>query len=314
MKDILSYYIELFENYLYLRNRSPRTVKEYGYDLRLFQSFLEANNILISDINDIDDILIERFLTYLRSKRCNNKGQLLSPVTVNRKLFALRSFFSFLIKKKYYKKENPTQYIDPVNTVILDTHIYLSLPQAHQLYDYVKNPRNALIIQLMLLLGLRVSEVAALNLNDINLHNKTITIHGKGNKERTLPLPEELIESINKYLSVRPNVKTNALLISRNRRRITVRRIQDIVKQIVDELKFNQGKEYEPYRRKITSHKLRHTFATLSAQNGVDILTLKDLLGHASVRTTQIYVKASNEQLKNAIENNPIIRRNIHHK
>lgn len=306
--DILPYYIKLFKDYLLLRNKSRRTICEYGYDLQLFQSFLLSNNLAIQDINDIDEALIESFLVYLRTERCNIKGQPLSPETINRKLFALRSFFRFLIKRRYYKNEDPTKYIDPIDTTVLDSHTYLSLPQARLLCEHAerRNPRDALIVKLMLFLGLRVSEVAKLNLSDINLDNKTITIHGKGNKERTLPLSSELIKSIKNYLEVRQVEGINALFVSRNHKRISVRRIQFIVEELVNELGFNKGKEKEPSRKKITCHKLRHTFATLAVQSGVDILTLKELLGHSLVQTTQIYTKASNEQLKEAVENNPI--------
>lgn len=301
-------YIGLFENYLLLRNKSPRTIAEYKYDLMLFCSFLEESGIKTKSIDEIDESVIEHFLVYLRTKRKNQKGQPLSPVTINRKLFALRSFFRFLIRKKYYQNEDPTKYIEPLTTTVLDTHTYLSLQQARQLCSLAesRNPRDALIVKLMLLLGLRVSEVARLNITDINLHNKTISVHGKGNKERILPLSSELVESIKAYLAVRKPADTNALFVSRNHRRISVRQIQSIVGRLVDELGFNRGKEGEPSRKKITCHKLRHTFATLSAQSGTDILTLKELLGHSLVQTTQIYAKASSEQLKKAVENNPI--------
>lgn len=307
MEDILSPFIERFKDYLLLRNKSLRTAREYGYDLQLFRDFLKSRQIAIKNIDDIDETHIEQFLIYLRNERRNSKGLTLSPGTVNRKLFALRSFFRFLIKKRYYKGEDPTKYIDPINTTTLDTHTYLSPLQARMLCDNAEhNPRNALMIKLMLLLGLRVSEVANLNLSDINLDTLTITVHGKGNKERVLPLSSELVEAIREYLAVRPKDGTNALFVSRNHRRISVRRIQAIVNELVDKLEFNKGKEKEPSRKKITCHKLRHTFGTLAAQAGVDIFALKELMGHSSIQTTQIYTKASSEQLKKAVENHPI--------
>jgi site-specific recombinase XerD len=172
--------------------------------------------------------------------------------------------------------------------------------------------RDKLMIGLMLLLGLRVSEVANLNVPDINFYNDILYVHGKGNKERVVPISPQIKQDILNYLKYREekfgDIPNNALFLSRNKRRISVRRIQMIFDQLVDSLGFNEGKEHEPSRKKITCHKLRHTFGTLSAQEGVDILTLKDLLGHTSINTTQIYAKAADKQMRDAVNSNPVYK------
>lgn len=318
--DILIEYIDMFKDYLSLRNKSQRTISEYGYDLYMFNNFLDEKGLLnkIQSINDINERMIEKFIIYLRNERKNSAGEPLSPTTIKRKFFAICSFFKFLIRKKYFIGENPTKYIDMITTTTLSTHTYLSIEQAQQLMSNINTKykeRDTLIIGLMLLMGLRVSEVAKLNIGDIDSSNKTITIHGKGNKERTIPYSTEIEKYILDYLACREKMTSlidkNALFISRNHRRITVRRIQKLTAELVNQLGFNIGKENEPSRKKITCHKLRHTFGTLSVQNGVDILTLKDILGHSTINTTQIYAKASNAQIRNAIENNPVYNRNI---
>lgn len=314
-QSVLGEYIKAFKKYLEFRNKSPRTIKEYGYDLGMFDRFLiEAGyNSTISKITDIDEIIIEDFLLYLKNQKTNQRGEPLSPVTINRKYFSLRAFFDFLIKRRIYKKENPMQYIDLLNTPTLSTHTYLSVSQARQLLDNIDTAypkRDKLMIELMLLLGLRVSEVAALNVSDIDFYNDTITIHGKGDKERVIPISPQIKKSLKEFLKLReekfPDVSDNALFISRNRRRISVRQIQLTFEKIVGKLGFNDGKEDEPSRRKITCHKLRHTFGTLSVQDGTDILVLKEILGHSSINTTQIYAKAADKQIRDAVINNPI--------
>ena len=250
-------------------------------------------------------------MIFLRRERLNKKGEPLSPTTINRKLISLRSFFNFLIKKKYYRGENPAKLVDLINTTKLSTHTYLTVEQAHKVLEasLKRNMavRDSLIVKFMLYLGLRVSEVSKLDITNINLNTHTLLVHGKGNKERYIPLSNDIEQEIVKYLEFRCEnyklpIDKNALFLSRNKKRICTRRIQDIFRQIADDISLNAGLENELSRKKITCHKLRHTFGTLMVQNGVDILTIKEIMGHESINTTQIYATASNEQIRQAIE------------
>jgi site-specific recombinase XerD len=125
---ILSRSILSFENYLEFRNKSPRTIEEYGYDLRMFKRYLKnAFGIdSVTNISDLDDTMVEGFLLYLKNEKRNQRGEHLSPVTINRKYFALRSFFDFLIKRRLYEGENPMRLIEALTTVTVSTHTYLS--------------------------------------------------------------------------------------------------------------------------------------------------------------------------------------------
>lgn len=264
----------------------------------------------LKSISDIDERIIEKFMIFLRRERLNKQGELLSPTTINRKLISLRSFFDFLIKKKYYNVENPAKLIDLINTTKLSTHTYLTVEQAHKVLEASLRRkmavRDSLMVKFMLYLGLRVSEVSKLDLTNINLNTHSLLVHGKGNKERFIPLSSDIEQDIIKYLEFRTEhykspIDKNALFLSRNKRRICTRRIQEIFRQIADDVALNVGLENEASRKKITCHKLRHTFGTLMVQNGIDILTVKEIMGHESINTTQIYATASNEQIRQAI-------------
>ena len=163
--------------------------------------------------------------------------------------------------------------------------------------------RDYAILTLFLNCGLRVSEMAGLNYTDIRTDH-TVRVLGKGNKERVIYLNSACVSAINDYMRVRPvdGVKDkNALFISRNHRRMSVKTIQAMVYKYLEKIGLNaQG---------YSCHKLRHTAATLMYQHGgVDIRVLKDVLGHENLGTTEIYTHLSNEQMKNAAEANPLSR------
>lgn len=310
------YYITAFEDQLLLLNKSNRTITEYAYDLRIFMDFLDSKKILekVSSPAEINRHHVQGYMIYLRKERKTPQNRNLAPASVNRKMCVLRSFFDFLIKEEYMTGENPAKTLDLVKETALSTHTYLTPEEAKRLLDALRGssyyPRDILIFNFMLRLGLRISEVVGINLRDINLATKELVVHGKGNKERTLPLTGLLCNLLKDYMIFRathlPSEGQDALFISRNGRRITTRRVQYIMEKYCKKAGLNVGREQGPARRRITCHKLRHTFATLRVQNGVDIATLKEVLGHESINTTQIYARASNQQVREAIEKDPI--------
>lgn len=183
---------------------------------------------------------------------------------------------------------------------------HLSLEDSFELLNAVDGPnkeRDYCILLLFLNCGMRLSELCGLNLTDIR-SDSTLRILGKGNKERIIYLNDACISAIKAYLAVRPNdgiqyTDRNALFISRNRRRLSNKTVQHIVKQYLERAGLG-GQGY-------STHKLRHTAATLMYQHAnVDIRVLKDILGHSNLGTTQIYTHVSNEQIKRAIDSNPL--------
>lgn len=314
-------YLNGFLDYMVtIQNKSPNTVKEYNYDLATFLKFIklhfkltdetnleniEYNDVTLNTISKIKLNDLHAFLAYLTT---NFKSK---AATRSRKVSSLRMFFNYLCLKNIIEI-NPTQNLE---TPKLDRRLpkYLTLEQSRKLLevsdneDNRNNERDHAITTLFLNCGMRLSELVGINLKDINFEECQMTVIGKGNKERTIYLNKACIKAITDYLVVRPKegIKKDAkdsdkaLFLSERRQRIGKRTVQDI---IYKELRL-AGIDTEKY----SVHKLRHTAATLMYQyGGVDIRALQELLGHESISTTEIYTHVSNEQVRNAVESNPL--------
>ena len=315
-------YLNSFLDYtITILNKSPNTIKEYNYDLAMFLKFIKIrfnmtdetdfSNIIIKDISldtvkkiKLDDI--HAFLSYLTTTYHSKAA------TRARKASSIRVFFNYLCAKANLIESNPAQNLE---TPKLDRRLpkYLSLEDSQKLLHVTANEdnRNAkrdyAIITLFLNCGMRLSELVGINIKDIDFSENKMTVIGKGNKERAVYLNKACINAINDYLIVRPKegIKTdkfnskNALFLSERKERISRRTVQYIVDK---ELKA-AGLDTNKY----STHKLRHTAATLMYQYGkVDIRALQEVLGHESISTTEIYTHVASEQARNAVENNPL--------
>lgn len=305
--------LEDFLNYMEtIRGKSPNTVKEYYYDLRTFFRFLKIRYKLISKeidfdeiiISDIDEDIIRKvtlqdlyaFISFVDKSRDN------SNYAKARKIASLRSFFKYLYSKAKIVEENPATELETPKTNIRHP-IYLTLDESEKLLNAVdgnQKDRDYAIITLFLNCGLRISELISIDIDKIK--GDTLTVIGKGNKERTIYLNDACLEAINNYLEVRPKegVKDEkALFLSARKNRISVRAIQHMVKKYLKKAGLNKSK-YSP-------HKLRHTAATLMYKYGnVDIRALQQILGHENVSTTQIYTHIDDERLRKAVKSNPL--------
>lgn len=315
-------YLNSFLDYtVTILNKSPNTVKEYNYDLAMFLRFIkmrfnmtneeEFSNITIKDIPldtikkiELDDI--HAFLSYLTTTYHSKAA------TRARKASSIRVFFNYLSAKANLIEINPAQNLE---TPKLDRRLpkYLSLEDSKKLLNVTANndnrnaKRDYAIITLFLNCGMRLSELVGININDIDFSENKMTVIGKGNKERAVYLNKACINAIKEYLDVRPKegIKTdklnskNALFLSERKERISRRTVQ----HIVDKELLAAGLDTKKY----STHKLRHTAATLMYQYGnVDIRALQEVLGHESISTTEIYTHVANEQARDAIENNPL--------
>ncbi len=302
-------------------NKSPNSVKEYNYDLATFLRFIklhfkmtdekEFKNIIINDIsiNTIKKIKLEdihAFLAYLTNENHSKAA------TRARKVSSIRIFFNYLSQKANLIEINPAQNLE---TPKLDKRLpkYLSLDDSKKLLDVASNEdnrnceRDFAIITLFLNCGMRLSELVGININDIDFDECKMNVIGKGNKERTIYLNKACMRAISEYLNVRPKegIKRDnkhsekALFLSERRERISNRTVQHIVNKELQQAGLDT--------RKYSVHKLRHTAATLMYQYGnVDIRALQELLGHESISTTEIYTHVNNEQIRNAVESNPL--------
>lgn len=298
-----------------VKNKSDLTVAEYANDLRTFFRFLLKSRGLADPECEFETVEISRidlnflktvsltdayaFLSYCRSERKNE------AVTRARKAISIKRFFRYLSVQMKLLDENPMQELDSPK-LKKSLPKYLTLEQSLTLLDCVDGKykqRDYCIITLFLNCGIRLSELVSLNVRDIRDDN-TVRITGKGNKERLIYLNSACVRAIEQYLAVRPadGIKDKeALFISRNRRRINPRTVQNIVNNFLKKANLDgQG---------FSVHKLRHTAATLMYQYGdVDILLIKDILGHENLSTTEIYTHIVDKQLKDAVESNPLSR------
>ena len=308
-------------------NKSPNSVKEYNYDIAYFLKFImykfnmakikDDEDLRIIEIKDlgldtIEKITLEDIHAFLGYLKTNFHSK---PATLARKASSIRIFFHYLCNKSKKISTNPAQ--DLENPKIgRRLPKYLSLEESKELLEVASNPipsthgnhdnkeRNFAIITLFLNCGLRLSELVGINIKDIDFSDEKLNVIGKGDKERTIYLNKACMKAIKEYLAVRPtdNIKytsKDALFLSEQRQRISTRTVQYIVKE---ELKF-AGIDPNKY----SVHKLRHTAATLMYKYGnVDIRALQELLGHESISTTEIYTHVDNEQIRSAVENNPL--------
>lgn len=312
--------LEDYLNYMEtIKGVSPNTVKEYFFDLRTFFRFMKTRNrevpsdtifeeIIISDIDisfikniNIQDL--HAYISYADKKRDNGN------FAKSRKVASLRSFFDYLYSIVSLIDKNPAEALEFPKTE--NRHpVYLTLEQAEKLLNTVLENKNEeymkrdyAIMMLFLNCGLRLSELSSIDIDKIR-NDDTLSIIGKGNKERTIFLNDACIEAISDYLIVRPKEPKDkkALFISKRKNRMSNRAIQHMIDRYLEK----SGLDTNIY----STHKLRHTAATLMYKYGnVDIRALQEILGHESVSTTQIYTHIDNERLREAVKSNPLSSR-----
>ena len=295
-------------------NKSQLTVLEYGSDLRLFYKFMKLHRHLVPDNTDFADINISdidkdficsvtledayAFLAYCRAKRNNDSN------ARARKAVSIKRFYRYLEVQNILTGKNTIAFLEsPKNKKALPK--YLTLEQSVALLNAVdgKNKeRDFCIITLFLNCGLRLSELVGINISNISFENRTLRVLGKGNKERIVYLNDACFNALNSYLKVRPKdavIDRDALFITNRRTRISRENVQKMVEKYLDKIGLkNMG---------FSVHKLRHTAATLMYQYGnTDVLQIKALLGHENLATTEIYTHIYDEQVKNAVDNNPL--------
>lgn len=308
-------YINSFLDYsATILNKSPNSIKEYNYDLTMFFKFIKIHFNLTKEkdfskinINDISLDTVKKiklndihaFLSYMAIELKSKSA------TRARKASTIRIFFNYLTQKANLIEINPAQNLETPKS---DKRLpkYLNLEQSQKLLEVTSNEdnrnyqRDYAIITLFLNCGLRLSELVGININDIDFSEARLTVIGKGNKERTIYLNKSCLKALSEYLEVRPKINYNkALFLSERKERISRRTVQHIVDK---ELK-NAGLDSKNF----STHKLRHTAATLMYQYGnVDIRALQVLLGHESISTTEIYTHVNDEQVRDAVEKNPL--------
>ena len=295
-----------------IQGHSRRTVDEYYLDLRNFFRFLKRDKKLVPDNVPMDQIPIDdvgvdliravtltdiyTYMNYLsRDRRLNNASRA-------RKVATIRSFYKYLTNKAKLLDVNLVQDLDaPRLKKALPK--YLDLDESLELLDHVEGKnaiRDYCILTLFLNCGLRISELVGLNKTDVR--GDQLRVLGKGNKERVLFLNDACQRALADWMTERDTmtlVDQNALFVTlQNRRRITRAAVHKLVKKHLADA----GLDSTQY----SAHKLRHTAATLMLQNGVDVRTLQEVLGHDHLNTTQIYTHVDSDELRVAAKANPL--------
>lgn len=315
LRDFLSYHETI-------KGHSRATVDEYFLDLRNFFRYLkierglvprsaELDEISIKDVdldliasvmlNDVYDYMAFLSRDKVKNERSREPEYGLMASSRARKIATIRSFYKYLTVKTKQLEVNPVEGLDtPKTTKSLPR--YLSLDESRRLLDAVdgvNSERDYCIICLFLNCGLRISEIVGLNVGDVR--EDSLRILGKGNKERIVYLNEACQAAIEDYKPVRSQMagsSVSAFFVSNRRKRMSRETVHAMVKKTL----LKAGLDPDKY----SSHKLRHTAATLMLQNGVDVRTLQEVLGHEHLNTTQIYTHVDNSELRLAAQANPL--------
>ena len=312
---------ELIKDFLYylqtVKGRSPSTVDEYFNDLRTFFRFIKVQKGIVPPdtpyqdirVDDVDLALVSsvtlsdgyEFMNYLLRVRKNNKA------ARARKTTSVKSFYNYLTSKKHLLAVDPLKDLERPNAREKNPMPkYLTLKQSIELLNAVDGKfkeRDYCILTFFLNCGMRLAELVAMNYNDIK-SDHTAQIIGKGSKKRIIYLNDACMAAYETYMKVRPvdGVRAEdkyALFLSAQHRRISRESVQKLVYKYLEKI----GLDSQGY----SVHKLRHTAATLMYQHGnVDIRVLKDVLGHESLSTTEIYTHLDSRQIEAAAKSNPL--------
>ncbi|HGE72899.1 TPA: tyrosine recombinase XerC, partial [Candidatus Poribacteria bacterium] len=275
-------------------NCSPHTIDNYNRDLMDFMKYLSDEFGNLPSIESIDHLMIRSYLA-------NQQGRQLARTTIVRRLSSLRSFFKYLYKRGYLETD-PTSAVSspkiqrklPDYLEISEIEALLSIPDKNDIIGL----RDRAILELLYSTGMRVSEMLALDLSDIDRSNAIVKVRGKGKKERIIPIGSYAMSALNDYLKIRDKLKVKrsnqALFVSERGNRIPDSKS---INRRISKYAKSAG-----IKKNVTAHTLRHTFATHLLNAGADLRSVQELLGHEKLATTQIYTHVSAERLKEVYE------------
>jgi len=281
--------IESFLRYLqYEKNYSSHTVESYENDLSQFKHFVFGDETF--DPKIIDAVWIRRWMVSLMEEGY-------SPLSVNRKLSSLKSFFKYLCKNKYIETSPVKNLHGPKTTKPLPYFVKES--DMSKLFsdwdgdDAFEGERNKAILDVFYTTGIRCAELVGLKNEDVDFQAKLIKVTGKRNKQRLIPFSDTLKDTMQSYINIRSETidspVDNAFFVRKNGKKLSNSDVYSIVNRQLSEI---------PNLSKKSPHVLRHTFATSMLNNGADLNAVKELLGHASLSSTEVYTHTTFEELK----------------
>lgn len=280
--------IDRFIEYLkYQRNYSDFTCNNYKKDLNEYNSFILNNKI---NYKNMDYNEAKEYVIYLNKKND-------AKSTISRKLSSLRTFYKYLVLNNKVESNPFLLVSSPKKEKRIPKFINYNNMEEILNVPNIKTKegqRERVILEVLYASGVRVSELVNIKLKDIDFSNKNILILGKGSKERLVSFGDYALEYINLYLKEGRNllldgVKSDYLIVGKKSEKLTTRRVEQIIDDIIKRTSIKLN---------ITPHMFRHTFATHLLDNGCDLLVVQELLGHASLSSTEIYTHVSNEHLR----------------
>lgn len=280
--------INKFIEYLkYQRNYSDFTCNNYNKDLNEYNSFILSNKI---NYKNMDYNEAKEYVIYLNKKND-------AKSTISRKLSSLRTFYKYLVLNNKVESNPFLLVSSPKKEIRIPKFINYNNMEEILNVPNIKTKegqRERVILEVLYASGVRVSELVNIKLKDIDFSNKNILIFGKGSKERLVSFGDYALEYINLYLKEGRNllldgVKSDYLIVGKKSEKLTTRRVEQIIDDIIKRTSIKLN---------ITPHMFRHTFATHLLDNGCDLLVVQELLGHASLSSTEIYTHVSNEHLR----------------
>jgi len=295
--------VDRFVHYLQAeKNASPYTIRNYTTDLRDFFRFLSGKNIV--SLEHADKYLIRGYLSFLMKEGIEKSS-------IARKMSAIRSFYKYLIREEMIQA-NP---VATISSPKLDRRLpsFLTIEEVERLLNTPdlstpQGQRDRTILELLYASGLRVSELVALNLGWINQETREIRVIGKGSKERMVLMGQPALNALQNYLNngrreLLGQKVNEAVFINRSGRRIPARRVQKIIDACAQKAGFE---------KRVYPHLLRHTFATHMLDGEADLRVVQELLGHASLSTTQVYTHVSKAQAKKVyLAAHPMAKENV---
>lgn len=278
--------LAIFDSWASLRGLSEETIRGYKIDSRQFAKYISQTVTNPIYINDISDQHIEEFMHFLvGEKKC-------SPATVNRKLNTLKMFFRCMKRKKLIL-EDPVEETERMKVVEKEMN-YLTHQELRKILNSIDHPTLYYFALTMAFTGIRVSECKKLKLEDIDFQEHSLkVINGKGGKHRTIPLHLTLSDELVSYLQYhRPTTNSPYFFALKRSGTVSTQYLNQILRN---------ASQKAGIRKHITSHTLRHSFASYLAKQNTNIVIIQKLLGHASLKTTSIYLHVQQDELKEAV-------------
>ncbi|MCA9794483.1 MAG: tyrosine recombinase XerC [Candidatus Eremiobacteraeota bacterium] len=291
------YYIEDFLIHLSVeRSLGRRTIREYEHDLKIFFDYLEPYLAEDLKLSTIDPRTIREFLAHLRRERDYTANAL------NRKIACLKGFFRFL-EAEGHIPASPMQRISSARDgrhlpkVLTEDEVMHLLDTAEDRIESAKNREFALrdraILELFYATGIRLAELVGLDMHRLDLERRSLRVIGKGNKERHVFLNRTAAMAVKDYLDCRPKARCPAVFLNRFGDRLSRRAVEIMFARLMKEAGIEKS---------ASPHTLRHSFATHMLEGGSDLVTIKELLGHENLSTTQIYTNLSRTKMREVYE------------